>query len=314
MHRGTTPEARADFRAGVYDQIERVDSLQGQPSIDRLCWLSRVSRAGYYRRREARQPDGDEMELRSQVQAIALGRRHYGYRRVTAELRRRGRVVNHKRVARLMREDNLLAVRKRSFRPPTTDSQHPLRVYLNLPARMNLSGPDQLWIADITFIRLKCEFIYLAVVLDSWSRKVIGWNLGRSLQSELPLRALRQALETRQPAPGLVHHSDRGVQYAADDYVRLLGERGILPSMSRAGNPWDNATCESFLKTLKAEEVDGSFYETLEDVQQQIGEFLEFYYNKVRLHSALGYRPPEEFEQQHQGATPEAAVVEFFQA
>lgn len=254
------------------------------------------------------------MQLRGQIQAIALGRRHYGYRRVTAELRRRGRVVNHKRVARLMREDNLLALRKRTFRPPTTDSQHSLRVYLNLAARMTVSGPDQLWIADITYIRLKCEFIYMAVVLDSWSRKVIGWNLSRSLQSELPLRALRQALETRQPAPGLVHHSDRGVQYAADEYVRLLGERGILLSMSRAANPWDNATCESFMKTLKAEEVDGSCYETMEDVQQQISEFLEVYYNKVRLHSALGYRPPEEFEQQHQGAAPEAAVVEFSQA
>jgi putative transposase len=279
-----------------------------------MCWLGQVSRAGYYRTRAQAEPDRDEMDLRDAIQRIALAHRHYGYRRITAELRRQGRVVNHKRVARLMRLDNLLAVRRRAFRPPTTDSRHGLGVYLNLAARLTLSGPNQLWLADITYIRLGREFVYLAAVLDAWSRKVIGWRLSRSLQSTLAVEALEQAITARQPPRGLVHHSDRGIQYAASEYIALLDRHGILPSMSRAGNPYDNATCESFMKTLKSEEIDGRSYATLEELEQRIGEFLEVYYNRQRLHSSLGYRPPEEFEQLPPPDTSPAAALEFFEA
>ena len=279
-----------------------------------MCWLAQVSRAGYYRAWTAAEPVADEMDLRDRIQRIAVAHRHYGYRRVTAELRRQGRAANHKRVARLMRLDNLLALRGAAFRPPTTDSKHGLRVYLNLAARLRLTGPDQLWIADLTYIHLRGEFVYLAVVLDRWSRKVIGWRLSRSLQSAVAVDALRQALESRRPPPGLVHHSDRGIQYASEEYTGILGEHGLLSSMSRAGNPWDNAACESFMKTLKAEQIDGRRYATLEELQQDIAAFLDGYYNTRRLHSLLGYRPPDEFEQQHQPGVPAAAVMEFFEA
>jgi putative transposase len=279
-----------------------------------MCWLARVSRAGYYRAWAATEPDAEEMELRDQIQRIAVEHRHYGYRRVTAELRRQGLAVNHKRVARLLRLDNLLALRRAAFRPPTTDSTHGLRVYLNLAARLTLTGPDQLWIADLTYIQLRGEFVYLAVVLDRWSRKVIGWQLSRSLQSAVAVEALQQALGVRRPPAGLVHHSDRGIQYAAEEYTRILSAHGIVPSMSRAGNPWDNAACESFMKTLKAEQIDGRSYATMEELQQDIAAFLDDYYNLRRLHSSLGYRPPEEFERQHAPAAPAAAEMEFFKA
>jgi putative transposase len=279
-----------------------------------MCWMARVSRAGYYRGWAETEPDEEEMELRDRIQRIALEHRHYGYRRVTGELRRQGRPVNHKRVARLLRLDNLLALRRAAFRPPTTDSQHGLHVYLNLAARLKITGPNQLWIADLTYIRLRGEFVYLAVVLDAWSRKVIGWKLSRSLQSTLAIDALNQALASRQPPPGLVHHSDRGIQYASQDYTAILSQRGILQSMSRAGNPWDNATCESFMKTLKAEQIDGTQYVSLEQLQHDIAAFLDGYYNTRRLHSSLGYRPPEEFEQQHTPAHATAAMMEFSEA
>jgi putative transposase len=279
-----------------------------------MCWLARVSRAGYYRAWAAAEPDSEETELRDRIQRIAVEHRHYGYRRVTAELRRDGCAVNHKRVARLMKLDNLLALRRAAFRPPTTDSSHGLRVYLNLAARLTLTGPDQLWIADLTYIQLRGEFVYLAVVLDRWSRKVIGWRLSRSLQSAVAVEALEQALQSRQPPAGLVHHSDRGIQYAAEEYTRILSAHGIVPSMSRAGNPWDNAACESFMKTLKAEQIDGRSYGTMEELEQEIAAFLDGYYNLRRLHSSLGYRPPEEFEKQHASAIPAAAVMEFSKA
>jgi transposase InsO family protein len=279
-----------------------------------MCWLARVSRAGYYRVWQQAEPDAEEMEIRDQIQCIALKTRRYGYRRVTRELRDRGWVVNHKRVLRLMRLDNLLAVRKKAFRPPTTDSRHSLRIHLNLAARLDVTGPNQLWIADITYIRLKTEFVFLAVVLDAWSRKVIGWNLSRSLQSELALGALRQALEARQPPAGLVHHSDRGIQYASDDYYRLLTQRGIEPSMSRAGNPWDNAACESFMKSLKAEEVDGKAYAGMEELEAAMAVYLDDYYNRCRLHSSLNYCSPEKYEQLNAAAAGSAAVMEFTEA
>jgi putative transposase len=249
------------------------------------------------------------MSLRAEIQAIALEHPRYGEPRITAELKRRGRTVNHKRVERLRRLDNLMAIRKRRFRPMTTTTDPKQTVHLNVAAQLELRGANQLWVADITYIRLRREFVYLAVVLDSWSRKVIGWNLGRTLKTDLPLGSLRQAIETRNPAAGLVHHSDRGVQYASEDYLRLLMLHRITPSMSRAGNPYDNARCESFMKTLKAEEINGKQYADLEDLRHNLQAFLETEYNRLRLHSALGYRPPDEFEQA--ATVPAAASVSF---
>jgi putative transposase len=276
-----------------------------------MCDLAKVSRASFYRSGKAPTADPDEMELRDSIQRIALTNRRYGYRRVTAELRRQGYLVNHKRVARLMRLDNLLAVTKRKFRPPTTDSRHRYEIYLNLAARLNLTGPDQLWVADITYVRLRREFVYVAVVLDAWSRKVIGWHADATLKADLPLAALSVALQRRKPRPGLVHHSDRGVQYACEDYLKVLAAHNIEPSMSRGGTPTDNAISESFIKTLKTEEVDGCTYETLAELRQHLAEFIDGYYNAVRLHSALGYRPPQEFEQSDGLAKSQAAVLSF---
>ena len=235
----------------------------------------------------------EEMEVRSTIQQIVVEhRRRYGYRRVTAELRRRGMFVNHKRVARLMREDNLLAVQPRAF-VVTTDSKHELEVYLNLAKRMKLTGINQLWVADITYIRLQAEFVYLAIILDGFSRKVVGWALERTLATRLPRAALEQAIAERQPPPGLVHHSDRGVQYAADEYVQVLRDHQMIPSMSRPANPYDNASCESFMKTLKREEIYANDYVDLDHLRTNIEAFIEQYYNRCRLHSALGYKPPD---------------------
>ncbi len=258
--------------------------------------LGRVSRSGFYRFDEdgPGKPDAD-MELRDAIQRIALEWPSYGRPRITAELRRRGWVVNAKRVYRLLREDNLLCVRKRKF-VVTTDSNHGRRVYPNLAARMRLSGIDQLWVADITYIRLLEEFVFLAVILDAYSRRVIGWALDRTLEDELTLGALRMALSHRRVRPGLVHHSDRGAQYASNDYTELLKSRAIDISMSRKGNPWDNAVCESFIKSLKYEEVLRSDYRDLVEARRSITRFLQQVYNRKRLHSALGYRPPAEFE------------------
>ncbi len=205
-------------------------------------------------------------------------------------------LVNHKRVARIMREDNLLAVQPRAF-VVTTDSQHELEVYLNLASRMKLTGVNQLWVADITYIRLHREFVYLAVILDAYSRKVVGWQLERTLAARLPVAALERAIAERKPPPGLVHHSDRGVQYASGDYVRILSQHQMIPSMSRPANPYDNASCESFLKTLKRAEIYAHDYWDLDHLRANIEAFIEQYYNRQRLHSALGYRPPAEFEQ-----------------
>ncbi len=263
--------------------------------VQRLCQLGQVSRAGFYRRRHAPPPVDSDMGLRDAIQRIALEWPCYGSRRVTAELRRQGWTVNRKRVRRLMREDNLLCLRRRKF-VVTTDSNHSRPVYPNLAASLVLTGIDQLWIADITYIRLETEFVYLAVVLDAYSRRVIGWNLDRTLEDDLALGALRMALGQRSPAPGLVHHSDRGIQYASGDYTDLLKEHGIDISMSRKGNPYDNAACESFMKTLKYEEVYRQEYRDLGEAQTSIQQFIEKVYNQKRLHSALGYRPPEEFE------------------
>jgi transposase InsO family protein len=262
-----------------------------------MCRLGQASRAGFYRHWREREPRAEQTELRARMHEIVLAhRRNYGYRRVTRELRDQGWAVNHKRVARLMAEDNLLCLRKRRF-VATTDSSHELHVYLNLAARMQLTGIDQLWVADITYIRLAEQFLFLAVVLDAFSRRALGWALEERLDAGLAIAALRQAIDLRQPAPGLVHHSDRGVQYASRAYVDLLLEHHIEPSMSRPGNPYDNAKCESFLKTLKQEEIYTRQYRNRADLEAHIGQFIERYYNRRRLHSALGYRSPEQFEQ-----------------
>ena len=263
--------------------------------MNALCQMTGLSRAGFYRWRVPRQATPVEMELRDQMQKVALESPAYGYRRITCELQQRGFEVNHKRVLRMMREDNLLCVRQRAF-VVTTDSRHHLPIYPNLARDMKPTAINQLWVADITYIRLRIEFVYLAVVLDAFSRRVIGWALGRTLEAELAVAALRMALIERQPAPGLVHHSDRGVQYASQDYTEMLKQHQATISMSRKGNPYDNAACESFMKTLKQEEVYRNEYRDFDEARASIGEFLERVYNQKRLHSALGYVPPAEFE------------------
>jgi putative transposase len=262
--------------------------------VRRMCELADVSRAGFYRFAPNEKGKAD-IELRDAMQRIALQFPSYGWRRMTAELKRRGWAVNHKRVYRLMHEDNLLCLRKRKF-IVTSNSDHPFPVYPNLAANLRPTAVNELWVADITYIRLHFQFVFLAVILDAFSRRAIGWALGRTLQTELTLAALDMALKKRQGAPGLVHHSDRGVQYAARDYVAVLRSHGFQISMSRRGNPFDNAMCESFIKTLKYEQVYREDYRVLEEAECGIEHFIDDIYNEKRLHSALGYLPPAEFE------------------
>ena len=269
-------------------------SLQGSLSVERMCQLGGVSKAGFYRHLQSHDRYDEEMHVRSEIQRIALEHQGlYGYRRITAELRRRGMLVNHKRVARLMRGDDFLAA-------PTRGPKRYRRrdvVQVNLAAGMTLTGTDQLWVADITHVRLKREFVYLAVVLDRFSRRVVGWALDRTLTSRLPMAALARALKERKPHSGLVHHSDRGTQYVDAGYRRMLRRHGIVPSVSRPCSPGDNANCESFFRTLKREEICAKEYRDLEDLRISISRFIETYYNGKRLHSALGYQPPAEFEE-----------------
>ena len=270
---------------------------QGELTVERMCVLARVSRAGYYRHWAASAPRQEETAVRDAIQRVALENRHYGYRRIAKELHNDGLVVNHKRVLRLMRRDNLLCLRKRPFVPMTTDSRHEWRVVPNLARGLVPTGLDQLWVADITYVRLAEEFAFLAVLLDAFSRRVIGWALDSHLRASLATTALQMAIAARQPAPdSLIHHSDRGVQYACGEYTGILEAHGIQPSMSRVGNPYDNAKAESFMKTLKHEEVDGRDYRDLSQARDAIGAFIEGVYNRRRLHSALAYRPPVEFE------------------
>jgi transposase InsO family protein len=267
-------------------------------SIELLCRLAGVSRASYYRHWREHAPKVEETVLRDEVQRLCLANRFYGYRRIAALLRSKGREVNHKRVLRLMREDNLLCLQGKTFRPATTDARHGWRVWPNLARKMKPMAVNQLWVADITYVHLAEAFVYLAVILDAFSRKVVGWAMADHLRTELALDALAMALERRTVvADGLVHHSDRGLQYACGDYIARLEAAGIVPSMSRPGCPYDNAIAESFMKTLKLEEVNGTDYRDLADARDRIGQFIEQVYNPQRLHSALAYQAPDAYEE-----------------
>lgn len=266
-------------------------------SAERLCAAAGVSRASYYRSWAAGAPRTEETALRDLVQKLAIAHKHYGYRRITELVRRAGWPVNRKRIARLMREDNLLCLRRPAFKPATTDAHHAWRIWPNLARRLRPTQVNQIWVADITYVRLEQAFVFLAVILDAFSRKVVGWAMAEHLRAALALEALEMALAGREVmAGGLVHHSDRGVQYACGDYIARLEAAGIQPSMSRIGCPYDNAMAESFMKTLKAEEVDGQLYRDLDHAKTDIRRFIEAVYNGQRLHSALGYLSPEEFE------------------
>jgi transposase InsO family protein len=263
-----------------------------------MCELAGVSRASFYRSWEKREPTAAEMAVRDAIQRAAVAHRYYGYRRIAALLQRQGFMVSRKKVRRLMAADNLVAIRRRRF-VVTTNSDHRFRIHPNLARNLELRDINQLWVADLTYVRLEQEFAYLALVLDAYSRRVIGWALGRNMETRLTLEALEKAIAERQPKPGLVHHSDQGVQYACQSYVDRLETCGAVLSMSRPGCPWENGRCESFIKTLKHEELDARPYRTLEELREHVTEFIEQIYNLKRLHSALEYRSPIEFENQH---------------
>lgn len=277
-------------------------------SIQRLCTLVGVSRSWFYAREADRPCQAQALALRAAIEAITLDYPGYGYRRVTKHLQRDGWAVNHKRVLRIMREDALLCQLQRRF-VPTTDSRHAWRRYPNLLADQTLTGPNQAWVADITYVRLPTGFIYLAALLDSWSRYCVGWHLSRTIDTRLTLAALDQALAARQPATRLIHHSDQGVQYASDAYVDRLDAIGARISMAAVGNPYENAQAERFFRTLKYEEVYLNQYDSLADATAQIGTFIDEVYNHKRLHSTLGYRPPAEFEVVHAAAERECPLT-----
>ncbi len=282
---------------------------QGLLGVEQLCFLCGLPRSGYYRHWHASAPKQEETALRDAIQKLSLADRKLGYRPILALLRRQGHVVNHKRVRRIRQTDNLLCLRKAAFRPATTDSRHSHVIYPNLAYKLVPKVVNQLWVADITYIRLSEAFVYLAVILDAYSRRIVGWSLADHLRAELALDALDMALAGREVVPdGLIHHSERGAQYACGDYIDRLAAAGIRPSMSRAGRPWDNAMAESFMATLKREEVDGRAYRDLVDARASIARFLEEVYNQKRLHSALHYWPPAVFETMQQAGLPHAAT------
>jgi putative transposase len=278
--------------------ISEAKQTHAATSERELCRLFGVSRSWYYERPSPEQKAAQDVELRDAIERIVLEFPGYGYRRVTKELHRRGWTVNHKRVLRLMREESLLCQIKRRF-VPTTDSAHAYGSYPNLIKDTKLDALDQVWISDITYVRLPTSFCYLAAILDAYSRRCVGWHLSPFIDTRLTLSALGMALSTRQPGAGLIHHSDRGVQYASSEYVARLEEAGALISMTSVGNPYENAKAESFFRTLKLEEVYVKDYRDFEEAQENIAEFIEEVYNHKRLHSSLGYLPPVEFEAIH---------------
>ena len=299
MGRETPRQRRTHLFAVIEEMTRRRSQGQADPNAARIAHLieiAKLSRASYYRWLEPKLSAQDDADLRDQIQRLALQRRHEGYRRITRRLREQGLIVNAKRVLRLMRADNLLSLRRNAFVPATTDSRHKLKIVANLAHGLEASGLDQLWVADITYVRLAEGFVYLAVIVDAFSRKVVGHALDDHLEARLAVAALDMAIAARNPPRGLIHHSDRGVQYASCEYAARLEAHGFQRSMSRAGNPYDNAKAESFMKTLKSEEVDGKTYANLEDARRNIAAFIGDIYNADRLHSALGYKSPVAFE------------------
>src|SRR3981081_751023 len=314
--RGNTPAERRAWRAGVYAIIAAMTSPrpQGELTVERMCVLAGVNRAGYYRYGKVSAPRREETAVRDTIQRVALANRRYGYRRIAAQLRRDGLVANHKRVFGVQGRGKPLGPRKRPFVPVTTDSRHAWRVVPNLARGLVPSDVDQLWVADITYVRLAEEFAFLAVLLDAFSRGVIGWAWDMHLRASLATTALKMAIEARRPAPdSLIHHSDRGVQYACAEYTVLLEAHGIQPSMSRVGNPYDNAKAESFMKTLKQEEVDGRDYRDLSQAREAISAFIEDVYNRRRLHSAPASPAPapRENKPQHPVSAVRRAAIRF---
>ena len=271
---------------------------QKEVPITRGCASLEINRRTYYYILKERRICPSDKSIRDSILAIALEFQKYGYRRITAELHRRNQPVNHKKVLRIMREENILCRPKKKFRITTTDSNHSYPIYPNLARDIILIGINQFWVADITYVHLLHECVYLAVIIDVYSRKCVGWELSRRIDAELVLNALDMAVDSRIQfgIDGLIHHSDQGVQYACNEYVNRLNEIGIRISMSRKGNPYDNAFAESFMKTLKAEEVYLKEYKTFDEAYNNIKQFIEVVYNNKRLHSSIGYLPPVEFE------------------